>query len=170
LLAASGSLVLVPAPLGFDVIAQHQGLMGLVTVSEQRGGPSSGPLLNRRLQVNRHFRMGGNLSFGEQRMGHIPLLLAAEPSTALFLGVGATLSAVRHYPLERVDAVELVPEIIRTLPYFEHVNDMVYLSSNVRLHAADARRYLAASAERFDVIVADLFHFSDQPTPCRSRF
>ena len=160
LLAAPGSLVLVPAPQGFDVIARHQSLMGLVTVSEQRGGPSSGPLLNRRLQVNRHFRMGGNLSFGEQRMGHIPLLLAAEPRTALFLGVGtgATLSAVRHYPLERVDAVELVPEIIRTLPYFDHVNDRVYLSSNVRLHAADARRYLAASPERFDVIVADLFH------------
>ena len=156
LLAAPRPLILVPIAEGWDEVARHEGLMGLVTVSEARTSHA----LRRRLQVNRHFRMGGDLSFGEQRMGHLPLLLAPEARNALFLGVGtgATLSAVRHYPLDRIDAVELVPEIVLTLPDFEHVNEMAYLSSNVWLHAADARRYLAASDRQYDVIIGDLFH------------
>jgi spermidine synthase len=156
LLAAPRSLMLVPVTEGWSAVARYPGLMGLVTVRE---APSV-DAISRRLMVNRNFRMGGDLSFGEQRMGHLPLLLAPRAKNALYLGVGtgATLSAVRHYPLDRVDAVEIVPEIISTLRYFEHVNDMVYLSSNVWLHAADARRYLTASGQKFDVIVADLFH------------
>jgi spermidine synthase len=156
LLAAPRPLILVPIPEGWSAVARHQGLMGLVTVSEARTGNTT----NRRLQVNQHFRMGGDLSFGEQRMGHLPLLLAPGARNALFLGVGtgATLSAVRHYPLERIDAVELVPEIVLTLPHFEHVNEIAYLSSNVWVHVADARRYLSASNRQFDVIIGDLFH------------
>jgi spermidine synthase len=156
LLAAPRPLILVPIAEGWTAVARYEGLMGLVTVSEARTGPA----VRRRLQVNRNFRMGGDLSFGEQRMGHLPLLLAPEARNALFLGVGtgATLSAARYYPLERIDAVELVPEIVQTLPHFEHVNEMAYLGSEVWLHAADARRYLAASDQQFDVIIGDLFH------------
>lgn len=159
-ITAPVNLALIGVPPGWRIVSQTQDIMGLVTVSEQVSSSGPGRSLNRALQVNRYFRMGGSLSFGEQRMGHIPLLLAPEARTALFLGVGtgATLSAARHYPLDQVDAVELVPGVLDVFPAFEHVNELVSIYSNFHLQAADARRFIAASRQHYDVIVADLFH------------
>jgi spermidine synthase len=159
-LAVPGPMLLVPIAAGWTPLVQDPGLYGLVVVSEEATSTLPGNRLHRRLQVNRHFRMGGSVSFGEQRLGHLPLLFAPTAKRALFLGVGtgATLSAVRHFPLEHVDAVELVPEVLAALPYFEHVNEGVFRDPRVRFHAADARRFVAAGGERYDVIVGDLFH------------
>jgi spermidine synthase len=110
--------------------------------------------------VNRYFRMGGGAAFGERRMGHLPLLFAPGARTALYLGVatGSTLGAVRSFPLARVDAVELVPAILDFLPLFEHLSAGVHRDPRVHFHAADARRWVAATPASFDVVVADLFH------------
>jgi spermidine synthase len=156
LLVTPTHLVLVPVEPGWHEVARAETVMGLVQVTEREG--TDIPV--RRLQMNKYFRMGGGTAFGERRMGHIPLLLAPGARTALFLGTstGGTLSAVRSFPLERVEAVELVPEILRMMPLFDPINGGVYRDPRVRFHAADARRWVAASPERFDVIVADLFH------------
>lgn len=154
------SLVLVEPDDDWETLEIHETVMGLVIVSEQPvTKPGAKPL--RRLQVGRHFRMGGALAFGERRMGHIPLLLHPEPSSALFLGVGtgATLGAVADYPtLQHVDAVELIPAVVDQLHFFEDINKGVANLDHVHVHAADARRFAAASQRSYDVIVADLFH------------
>jgi len=154
------SLRLVPIPPGWVVRHEDAGLMGLVLVTEEAQSSLPGGRLNRRLQVNQHFRMGGSLSFGERRMGHIPLLLAPGARKALFLGIGtgSTLGAVRHFPLLSVDAVELVPEVLRTLPFFETINEGVFREPRVRFHPADARRFVTAARGEWDLIVGDLFH------------
>ena len=155
-----GSMHLVPIPQGWRPVAHQDSVMGLVLVTEEN--PSSLPdgRLHRRLQINQHFRMGGSLSFGEQRMGHLPLLFAPGARRALYLGLGtgATLSAVRHFPLEEIDAVELVPGVLEVLHLFEHVNEGVMEDPRIDFHAADARRFVAAAREPYDVIVGDLFH------------
>jgi spermidine synthase len=159
---APNSLVLVELDDDWTEVETRQTLLGTVVVSEMRPNgqlPAGTPL--RRLQVGKHFRMGGKLAFGERRMGEIPLLLHPRPRRALFLGVGtgATLSAVRHHPsLEHIDAVELVPAVLDMLHHFRDINGDVEHDERVRLHAADARRFVAASTGRYDVIVADLFH------------
>lgn len=154
------SLRLVPVPTGWELEAERASLMGLVMVTEETHSSLPGGLVHRRLQVNGRFRMGGSSAFIERRMGHLPLLFAPGAKNALFLGVGAgvTLGAVRHFPLERVEAVELVPEVLELLPWFEQANEGVAHDARVRLHAADARRFVAASAGRFDLVVGDLFH------------
>jgi spermidine synthase len=159
---APGSLVLVELDEGWKAVETRETLLGVVIVSEQHpaGKAPPGPKL-RRLQVGKEFRMGGGAAFGERRMGEIPLLLHPEPRRALFLGVGtgATLSAVRNHPsLEHIDAVELVPAVLRLLHHFRDINGSIEDDARVRLHAADARRFVAASPERYDVVVADLFH------------
>ena len=152
---APKSLVLIGPDEGWDTVAQSETAMGLVIVSQRPGNP---PL--RRLQVGRHFRMGGAMAFGERRMGQIPLLLHDAPRRALYLGIGtgATLGAVVDHDLEHVDAVELVPAVLDQLEHFDDINREVRNAENVKLHAADARRFLAASDATYDVIVADLFH------------
>lgn len=145
------------------VLEKHETLMGVVIVSELTPEGHRGPPL-RRIQVGERFKMGGSSkgrAFGERRMGHIPLLLHPQPERALFLGVGsgATLGAVRHHDsLRHVDAVELVPAVLEQLHYFSDVNGDITNDDRVHLHAADARRFVAASDQRYDVIVADLFH------------
>lgn len=153
-------LVLVEVPEGWRELATRQTLMGLVRVTELIGSDQPGARLQRRLQVNQEFRMGGGVAFGERRMGHIPLLLAPEAKSALFLGssTGGTLGPVRYYPLERIDAVELVPDIVGLMPLFDYLNERVGQDPRVRLHTADARRFVAASRDRYGVVVADLFH------------
>lgn len=156
---APSDLVLAAPDDGWTVLEQRETTMGLVIVSEQDDAQSGKPL--RRLQVGQEFRMGGARAFGERRMGHIPLLLHPQPTRALFLGVGtgATLgAATSHESLMRVDAVELVPAVLDQLHYFETINGGVAEADNVHLHAADARRFVAASTDRYDVVVADLFH------------
>lgn len=158
---APSDLVLATPDEGWTVLEQEETVMGLVIVSEQKTPPGAAAQPLRRLQVGQEFRMGGARAFGERRMGHIPLLLHPEPTRALFLGVGtgATLSGVTaHDSLMRVDGVELVPAVLDQLHYFEDINGKVAQADNVTLHAADARRFVAASSQSYDVIVADLFH------------
>jgi spermidine synthase len=154
---APASLVLAEPDDGWTVLTQEETMMGLVIVSEQTEGDP--PM--RRLQVGQEFRMGGARAFGERRMGHIPLLLHPSPTRALFLGVGtgATLgAATAHDSLMHVDAVELVPAVLDQLHHFTAINGNVAEADNVHLHAADGRRFVAASEQRYDVVVADLFH------------
>ncbi len=157
------TLVLAGADPGWTTIAQHETPLGLVLVSEHAAGSDkqrqAAP--ERRLQIGRHFRMGGRAAFGERRMGQIPLVLRGHGRRALFLGIGtgATLGAVRSHPaLETIDAVELVGAVVDELGQFEAINAGVRDDPRVRFHRADARRFVAASRDSYDVIVADLFH------------
>jgi spermidine synthase len=159
-----GSLVLVEADQGWTTLAQHETPMGLVSVSEKKPmgneDKAQGYVPLRRLRLGQHFRMGGSIAFGERRMGHLALLLHGAPERALFLGIGtgATLSAVLAYPLERIDAVELIPKVVDELHQFSTINLKVSEDPRVAFHKADARRFVTASRDQYDVVVADLFH------------
>ncbi|PRP96177.1 spermidine synthase [Enhygromyxa salina] len=160
--AGAGSLVLVEDEGdAWTIVERREGSLGVVGVSRTTQAPGSieRPLL--RLRVDRHFRMGGALSIGERRMGHVSMLLAGpEARAALFLGLGtgATAGAGLSYPLTQLTGVELVPDVIEMLPHFEAVNAGLTTDPRVRLLPVDARRFLRADNGAHDLIVADLFH------------
>lgn len=161
--AGAGSLVLVEdeGP-GWTVLERREAPLGVVGVSRttQPPGTPEHPLL--RLRIDRHFRMGGALSIGERRMGHISLLLAeaGEGDSVVFLGLGtgATAGAGVAYPISRLTAVELIPEVIDMLHYFEAINAHLAADPRARIIAADARRFVRADPDTHALIVADLFH------------
>jgi spermidine synthase len=164
---AFSPLVLVQFPRGASLLAQRIGLQGVVSVTEGPGAAApSGDAATRILQVNQKQFMGGLPGFITKRMGHLAMLVAPAPRRVLFLGVGTgiTAGAALDYPIEKVTAVELVPEILDLLPWFEAGNHGLAGDSRVALHAADARRFVWASGERFDLIVADLYHPSRDGT------
>lgn len=160
--AGAGSLVLVDDEgEGWTVLERVEAPLGVVGVSETTAAPGSPERPLRRLRIDKHFRMGGALSIGERRMGHLPMILAgSEADSVLFLGLGtgATAGAALAYPVESVTAVELVPEIIDMLPYFDSVNAGLHRDPRAQILAADARRFLRADSHRYQLIVADLFH------------
>jgi spermidine synthase len=53
------------------------------------------------------------------------------------------------------DGVELLPEVVRFMPYFAPQNRG---RSAERIRVADARRFVVSTWRNYDVIVADLFH------------
>jgi spermidine synthase len=78
----------------------------------------------------------------------------------LFLGTGTgvTFGAAGVYPDLKADGVELVPEVIEVMDHFEPENLSAREHPRLKLYQADARRFVRSTPNRYDVIVADLFH------------
>lgn len=112
----------------------------------------------RYLEVNGRFRMGGTSSVrSDYRQAMLPLLLHPAPHRALFLGIGtgATVVGGSRMPGVTVRGVELSQEVVELLPWFAN---SAAANPTPRITVADARRYVAADRDQYDVIVADLFH------------
>jgi len=173
--ALPSDLCLVRLPPDAKFRAWREGVMGSVAVVETPDG-------HRSLRVNNRFQMGGTAAaLAQRRQAHLPLLLHPAPRRALFLGpgTGITLGAALEHPGLAADGVELVPEIVALMPHFEPENKGVgpilrsrrreeadrapvstnrLLTSAATVRIADARRFVRATEQRYDVIVADLFH------------
>ncbi len=136
------------------LLAHVEGVMAAVTVvADDRN--------HRHLRVNGRFQMGGtSTAYSDQREAHLPLLLHPDPQTALFLGVGTgvTFAAATQHPNLRAEGVELVPEIVALMGYFQPDGQNQNGDERLQMRVADARRFVQAAAGRYDVIVADLFH------------
>ncbi len=87
-------------------------------------------------------------------------LVSLVSGVALFLGVGTgiTFGTAALHPGRTADGVELVPEIVDALPFFAPHNNDPTRNPSLRVITADARRFVRATVEKYDVIVADLFH------------
>ncbi|MGD1916554.1 MAG: spermidine synthase [Phycisphaerales bacterium] len=147
------NLVLVSPPPGGFTLEYREGVMAAVAVVEDTNG-------ERFLKVNNLFQMGGTTSgFSERRQAHIPLLLHPDPERALFLGLGTgiTAGAATIYPNLQIDVVELVPEIVDMVDRFESENARLSTQPRVNLSVADARRFIRATNETYDAIIADLY-------------
>jgi spermidine synthase len=144
---------IIPPPYG-KVVEHREGVMASVTVVEDANH-------HVHLKVNNHYQMGGTSSvYSDRRQAHIPLLLHPEPQKALFLGLGTgvTFAAAADYPELEAVAVELVPEVIDVIHYFEPVTGKLRENPRLDIKTADARRFVSTDRKTYDVIVADLFH------------
>lgn len=144
----------VDVPEGGEILSYDEGVMAAVSVvTDERGF--------RHLKVNDEYKMGSTASsYSDRRQAYVPLLLHPNPHRALFLGLGtgATLAGVLDQPGLRADGVELVPEVVDAMPYFDSVLNGLRTSDRVQLTVADARRFVRATPEHYDVIVADVYH------------
>jgi hypothetical protein len=79
---------------------------------------------------------------------------ALHPDRVLVLGAGAGASVwlARKYGASRIDAVEVNPAIPGVLARWKHFAGDVYHQPGVRLFTEDARRHLADTSERYDLI------------------
>lgn len=148
------NLQLVNLPPNAKVREFREGVMASVAVIETADG-------HRSLRVNNRLQMGGTAAAtAERRQAHLPLLLHPTPRRVLFLGpgTGITLGAAGRHPGLQVDGVELVPEVRELMPAFEPESGGPFPKAGVQVMVADARRFVRTTTNRYDVIVADLFH------------
>jgi spermidine synthase len=137
---------------GERLLALSEGADGIVAVVERPG--------SRRLKLNNHYVLGGTAGVGDERMqAHLPLLLHPAPRRVALLGLGTGITAggALLHPLDRLTAVELVPEVAEAARlHLGEANRGALDDPRTRLVIADARAYLRTTPDRFDVIVGDL--------------
>lgn len=144
------TLAIVDVPEGGRIVSYKEGVMATVSVVEDVSGVA-------RLHINNRQQEGSSATLlADARQGLLPVLLHPSPRRALFLGLGTgvTASSAAEDPMLQVDAVELLPEVIVASAHFTGE------VRNPRLHVttADARRFVRATREHYDVIVSDNFH------------
>ena len=149
---APGSLSALKLTGSDRLLQVSEGAFGSVAVVVHNG--------HRRIKLNNFYVLGGTHAAGDERLqGHIPLLLHPQPERVAFLGLGTgiSLSAIRYHPVREALALELVPEVADAArDWFGEANLDVLNDPRVRLRAEDARSYVAATRDRFDVVVGDL--------------
>jgi spermidine synthase len=147
-------LAFVDVPEGGHIVSYREGAMAAVSVVEDADGVA-------RLRIDNRQQEGSSATLlADARQALLPLLLHPAPRHALFLGLGTgiTASSAAEDPLLQVDAVELLPEVIEASAHF--TRGFADGAANPRLHmmAADARRFVRATTQRYDLIVSDNFH------------
>lgn len=148
------SLRFVDVPPAGRLLSYQEGIMAAVSVVEDEEGVA-------RLHINNRAQEGTSASgLVETRLAQIPLLLHPKPRNALFLGLGTgyTANAAALDPALHIDAVELVPEVIKAAGIFALKPGAPESARPINTFAGDARRFVQATPQRYDVVVSDLFH------------
>ncbi|MCS6816576.1 MAG: fused MFS/spermidine synthase [Blastocatellia bacterium] len=146
------------ADVDVEIIAHRGDLLfykegALATVAVRRVGEEHQLSLDGKVDASD----GGADMFTQKLLAHLPLLLADRPRRACVIGLGSgvTAGAALKHPLERVDIVEISPEVVRAARFFEHVNDRVLDDSRARLILGDGRNHLLLAKESYDVIISE---------------
>jgi spermidine synthase len=140
-------------PGGETLRAVLEGPAGIVSVVDAGG--------DLQLRLDNYYVLGGSsAATNQRRQGLVPLLLHPAPRRVAFIGLatGTTASAGPALGADRTVVVELVGDVARAAGlYFATWNAGLLERPDVELVVDDGRRWLAASPERFDAIVSDLF-------------
>jgi spermidine synthase len=98
----------------------------------------------------------------QRMMGHLPALLDASPRSVLVVGFGAGVTAGSFVPYPEVRRI-VICELEPLIPpasgeYFRAQNYNVLHDPRTRVVYDDARHYVLASPQKFDVITTDPIH------------
>ena len=143
----------VDLPEGGQIVSYREGAMAAVSVVADAQGVS-------RLRIDNRQQEGSSHSLlADARQALLPLLLHPAPRRALFLGLGTGVTATSAAldPSLQVDAAELLPEVIEASSHFTQPM-LAGASPRLRVSATDARRFVRAAGEPYDLIISDNFH------------
>ncbi|MYD69540.1 MAG: hypothetical protein F4W89_02180 [Acidobacteria bacterium] len=147
------TLVNVTTERGEELLATWEGPEGIVAVVERAG--------NRHIKMNNFYTLGGTGAIEqEQNQALLPLMTHPSPRAVFLLGLGTGItagSALRH-PVERLLVCEIASDVIvAAATYFNAPSGGLFTDPRASVRACDARNHLLGTAERYDVIIADLF-------------
>ena len=150
----AGELAFVDIPEGGRIVSYQDGVMATVSVVEDGNGVA-------RLRINNRQQEGSSASLlSDARQAYLPLLLHPAPHDVLFLGLGTgiTAASAAEDRTLNVTAVELLPEVVAAAPHFAAALGAEPGTPAPQVLVGDARRHVRTTDQRYDVIVADLFH------------
>jgi spermidine synthase len=148
------SLPLAPSASGRGVLALREGVNETLAILSEPG-PALRLLTNGQSMSGTHFAAQRYM----RAFVHVPLLLdpGIEKVLVLCFGVGTTASAALLHPqVQRVDVVDLSPDVLAHSPYFAAVNGRPLDDPRVRVYVNDARHHLnMLEGETYDLITGE---------------
>ncbi len=140
-------------PAEHRIIHYREGVEGTVAVSEPTGetGGTNRVLWINRVQATASIEKGVKMN---RLQGVLPLLFDRDPKDVLFMcfGSGITCGTLALSDFDRVDAVEISPDVIAAAPLFAVDNLDVLKRPKLHVHIDDGRNYLLTTRQRYDVI------------------
>jgi len=114
--------------------------------------------------VFRFFTVNGKTDGGNGRdmatqtmVGQLPMLLHPAPEDVLVIGLGTgiTLRGMSAHPTERIDCVEISPEVVQAEKWFRTENGNALADPKIHLTINDGRDLLLTTERSYDVIVSE---------------
>lgn len=93
----------------------------------------------------------------QKLLGHVPLLLHDNPHDVAIIGLGSgvTVGSALTHPLERVDVVEISPEVVEASRFFVGENRHALDDPRAHLIVGDGRSHLLLTSRQYDVIISE---------------
>ncbi|MHC4758410.1 MAG: fused MFS/spermidine synthase, partial [Planctomycetota bacterium] len=104
---------------------------------------------------------GAPTRFDQKILGHYGIMLRKDASSILSVGFGSgeTTACFARHDIEKVDCVEIAPEVVDTsLQYFTHINLGERLHDEINMIFMDAKNYIHLTDQTYDVIMNDSIH------------
>lgn len=165
--AVLAGIMLVPDDVFVRMYATAEKNMRLVYFDESTSGTVTvhrAPSGNRVIDINGLNVAGTKFGFlaTQKLQAHFPLLSHPDPKSVMQIGFGSggtCWSISRHPGIERIDCVEISPAVIEASEeYFPDMNRGVLSDPRVSLVIEDARNFVLATDNRYDLILSDSIH------------
>lgn len=90
-------------------------------------------------------------------LAHFPMLFQKNPRAVMVIGLasGVTAGEVLHYPVEKLDVLEINDQVAPASKFFEPWNNRVLSDPRTRLIVQDARAHLQLTKRSYDVIISE---------------
>jgi len=88
---------------------------------------------------------------------HLPMLLHEDPREIAVVGLGAgvSLGAIEAYDVDRIDCIEISPDVMGAHKKFRAFNNRCWEDDRVRFWINDGRQFLLTTKRRYDIINLD---------------
>jgi len=88
---------------------------------------------------------------------HLPMLFHRDPRTVMVLGLasGITAGEVLHYPVERLDIVDINDQVVKASDFFIPWNNNVLSDPKTNLIIQDGRAHLTLTDRKYDAIISE---------------
>lgn len=87
----------------------------------------------------------------------VPLIIHPDPKdlAVIGLGSGTSLGTATLFPVNHIDCIEIIPEVVKANRYFSNFNHHALNDKRVDLVMDDSRRYLSYTDKRYDLIISE---------------
>ena len=171
--AAAALALLVAWSCGLNYLAPLSGIYAkqepgrLLALVE---GPGATITVHQRSAVDRVISINGVNVAGtnpvlratQKLQAHLPVCLHRSPRSVLQIGFGSggtCYSVSLHDEIQSIDVVELNPDVLKVAAkWFADINHGVLGDPRVRVRIADAKSYVAATTQTYDLILSDSTH------------
>jgi spermidine synthase len=93
----------------------------------------------------------------QKMLAHLPLLLSKDAKNVAIIGLGSgvTAAAALKHPIEKLDVIEISPEVVDASRFFSRVNAGALTDPRVELILGDGRNHLRYTQRQYDVIISE---------------